>query len=147
MERTSFIYRTRRKAQVFAHRIIPNDSMSKLYYLIVLKKKLNLDNPQTFNEKLQWLKLYYFPQNSLVVQCTDKYAVRDFIKKMGYGDKLVPLYGCWKKAKDINWDDLPNQFVLKCNHGCAYNIVCTNKNTLDKNATIKQLDEWQKEDF
>lgn len=147
MERSSFIYRTRRKAQVLAHKIFSDEAMSKLYYKVVLKKKLNLENPQTFNEKLQWLKLYYFPKNSLAVQCADKYAVRKHIEQKGYGDKLVPLLGRWKSAGEIEWDGLPNRFVLKCNHGCAYNIVCTDKNAIDKAATIKQLDEWMREDF
>ncbi len=147
MERTSFIYKTRRKAQVLAHKIFSNETMSKLYYKVVLKKKLNLENPQTFNEKLQWLKLYYFPKNSLAVQCADKYAVRKHIEDKGYGNKLVPLLGSWKSANDIQWDELPNRFVFKCNHGCAYNIVCADKSTIDKVATIKQLNDWMKEDF
>lgn len=132
---------------MLAHKIFSDEVMSKLYYKVVLKKKLNLENPQTFNEKLQWLKLYYLPKNSLVVQCTDKYAVRKHMEDKGYGDKLVPLLGCWKSAEDLEWAELPNKFVLKCNHGCAYNIVCADKNALDKVATVKQLDEWMKEDF
>ena len=147
MERTSYIYKTRRKVQVLAHKIFSDEAMSKLYYKVVLKKKLNLENPQTFNEKLQWLKLYYFPKNSLAVQCADKYAVRKHIEQKGYGDRLVPLLGSWKSAEEIEWDTLPNKFVLKCNHGCAYNIVCADKDAIDKAATIKQLDEWMKEDF
>lgn len=147
MERTSFIYKIRRKTQVLAHKIFPDEAMSKLYYKVVLKKKLDLENPQTFNEKLQWLKLYYFPRNSLAVQCADKYAVRKHIEQKGYGDRLVPLLGSWKSAEEIEWDALPNRFVLKCNHGCAYNIVCTDKNAIDKVATIKQLNEWMREDF
>lgn len=132
---------------MLAHNIFPDEAMSKLYYKIVLKKKLNLKNPQTFNEKLQWLKLYYFPKNSLAVQCADKYAVRDYIEDKGYGDKLVPLLGSWKSADDLEWGELPNRFVLKCNHGCAYNIVCADKGAMDKAEIIKQLDEWMKEDF
>jgi len=147
MERDSFIYRLRRKIQTVAHKLFSDEFMSKLYYRIVLKKKLNLKNPTTFNEKLQWCKLYYFPKNPLVVQCADKYAVRDHIQKEGYESKLVPLLGVWEKTEEINWDALPNQFVLKCNHGCAYNIVCTDKDKLDKKATVKQLNEWMKEDF
>ena len=108
---------------------------------------MNLKDPQTFNEKLQWLKLYYFPKDQLAIQCADKYAVRNYIKAKGYSDKLVPLVGSWKEAKDIEWDKLPEKFVLKCNHGCAYNLVCTDKNVLDKQSTIRQLDEWMKEDF
>ena len=147
MERDSFIYKARRRAQVIAHKLFSNERMSKIYFKIVLKKELDLNNPKTFNEKLQWLKLYYFPQNQLAVRCADKYAVREHITDKGYGGLLVPLKGCWDKASDIDWDSLPNKFVLKCNHGCAYNILCPDKEAIDRKKTEKQLDSWLKEDF
>lgn len=147
MERESIIYKVRRKVQVVAHKVVPDKVMSKLYFRIVMKKKLNLDSPKTFNEKLQWMKLNYYPKNPTVVQCADKYAVREYIKKKGYESKLVPLLGVWDRAEDITWESLPDKFVLKCNHGCAYNIVVPDKNTLNKKETIKQLNEWLKEDF
>lgn len=147
MERDSFLYKARRKAQVAAHHIVPDDALSKIYYRIVLKKRLNLENPQTFNEKIQWMKLYYCPNNPLVVRCADKYAVRDYIRANGYGDKLVPLLGVWDKAENIDWTSLPQKFVLKCNHGCAYNILCENKDAFDKRRAVKQLNAWLKEDF
>lgn len=147
MERDSFLYKARRKCQMWAHKFIPNETMSKLYFRIVLHKKLNLKNPQTFNEKIQWLKLYYYPKTPLVVKGADKYAVRSYILEKGYGDKLVPLLGVWKRAEDIEWDKLPERFVLKCNHGCAYNILVNDKSKIDKAQIVKKLNEWLKEDF
>ena len=147
MDRSSPIYRLRRKVQIVAHKLFSDEFMSKLYFRIVMRRNLNLKNPITFNEKLQWCKLYYFPYDPLVVQCADKYAVRRHIEKEGYGDKLVPLLGSWDKAEDIDWDALPDRFVLKCNHGCAYNIICSDKMALDRAATIKQLNGWLREDF
>ena len=147
MERNSFLYKARRKCQVLAHKIISNEAMSKLYYKVVLHKKLNLKVPKTFNEKIQWMKLYYYPKNPLVVNGSDKYAVREYVAEKGYGDKLVPLLGVWERAEDINWETLPDRFVLKCNHGCAYNIVVSDKSKLDKAATVKKLNSWLKEDF
>lgn len=147
MERDSFIYKTRRKIQVIAHKLFSNEFMSKLYFKIVLKEKLDLKNPRTFNEKLQWLKLYYYPQNDLAVRCADKYRVREYIKEKGYEDTLVPLLGAWDNVEDIDWDSLPNKFVLKCNHGCAYNIVCNDKTEFDRIKAKKQLNTWLKEDF
>lgn len=147
MERDSFIYKTRRKIQVVAHKLFSNEFMSKLYFKIVLKEKLDLKNPRTFNEKLQWLKLYYYPQNDLAVKCTDKYRVREYIKDKGYENTLVPLLGAWDNVEDIDWDSLPNKFVLKCNHGCAYNIVCNDKTEFDRIKAKKQLNTWLKEDF
>ena len=79
MERESFLYKVRRKCQVLAHKVVSNEALSKLYFKIVLHKKLNLKDPQTFNEKIQWMKLYYYPKNSLVVNCSDKYKVRKYI--------------------------------------------------------------------
>lgn len=147
MERDSFIYKTRRKIQVIAHKLFSNEFMSKLYFKIVLKEKLDLENPKTFNEKLQWLKLYYYPQNDLAVKCADKYRVREYIKDKGYENTLVPLLGVWDNVEDIDWDSLPNKFVLKCNHGCAYNIVCNDKTEFDRIKAKKQLNTWLKEDF
>lgn len=147
MERDSFIYKTRRKIQVIAHKLFSNEFMSKLYFKIVLKEKLDLKNPRTFNEKLQWLKLYYYPQNDLAVKCADKYRVREYIKEKGYENTLVPLLGAWNNVEDIDWDSLPNKFVLKCNHGCAYNIVCNDKTEFDRIKGKKQLNTWLKEDF
>lgn len=147
MERDSSLYKLRRKGQVLAHHIFSDEFMSKLYFRIVLGKKLNLDNPQTFNEKLQWCKLYYLPKNNTVAICADKYAVRKYLKNKGYEKKLVPLLGAWNRAENIPWEQLPNQFVLKCNHGCAYNIVCSDKASFDKDKASKQLNTWLKEDF
>lgn len=147
MERDSIVYKTRRKCQLLAHKVVSNEVMSKLYFYIVLHKKLNLVNPQTFNEKIQWMKLYYYPENPTVVNGSDKYAVRQYIKNKGFEDKLVPLLGVWDRADDIKWDKLPGRFVLKCNHGCAYNIVVPDKNKLDKKTVTKQLNNWLREDF
>lgn len=132
---------------MWAHSFFSNETMSKFYYRIVLHKNLNIDNPQTFNEKIQWLKLYHYPYSTLVINCADKYAVREYIIKKGYGEKMVPIYGVWDHAEDIDWEILPDSFVLKCNHGCAYNIVVSEKNKVDRKAAIKQLNSWLREDF
>ncbi len=147
MERDNILYKTRRECQVIAHKLFSNEFMSKLYYKVVLQEKLNLDNPKTFNEKMQWLKLYYYPNNDLVVKCADKYRVRDYIKEKGYQDILVPLLGSWNNTKDIDFEKLPKEFVLKCNHGCAYNLICKDKSEFNKSKAIKQLKLWMKEDF
>lgn len=147
MERDSLFYKLRRKGQVIAHYIFPDELMCKLYSRIVLHKKVDLANPKTFNEKIQWMKIHYYPNNKLVIRGADKYADRSYIKEKGLGDILVPLLGHWDTASEIDWVSLPNQFVLKCNHGCAYNILCNNKESFDKELAEKQLNEWMKEDF
>ena len=147
MERDTKLYKIRRQIQVLASKIMPDAIMSKFYFKVVLGKKLNIKNPQTFNEKLQWLKLNYLPKNSLVVQCSDKFKVREYIKQKGFEEKLVPLLGDWDDARKIDWSKLPQKFVLKCNHGCAYNILCADKDSFDNENAVKQLNAWMKEDF
>lgn len=147
MERDNILYKIRRSCQVVAHKLFSDEFMSKLYFKIVLKEDLDLKNPKTFNEKLQWLKLYYFPNNELVVKCTDKYDVRKYIKDKGYEKTLVPLLGEWDNPRQIKWEELPDQFVLKCNHGCAYNLICNNKKEFNREKAEKQLNTWLKEDF
>lgn len=147
MDRNNPIYKARRMAQVMAYHILPKAMLSKIYYRIVLHEKLNLKNPKTLNEKMQWLKLYYYPNDSLAIQCADKYQVREYIIQKGLESKLTNLLGVWDNAKDIDWDSLPDKFVLKCTHGCAYNIICKDKNTFDKEAATKKLNKWLKENF
>ena len=139
----SKILRELRKMATTVSPVLANGIM----YYAMTKKKLNLKSPQTFNEKLSWLKLNVFPKDSRVVRCADKVSVRDHIREQGHGEILTPLIGTWDSAKDINWDALPEQFVLKCNHGCGYNIVCTDKSALDKENAVAQLNKWLAEDF
>lgn len=133
--------------QVVAYHIIPHVVLSKLYFRIYLNEKMDIKNPKKFNEKLQWLKLNYNAQNPLVVQCSDKYAVRSYVKECGYSHILTKLIGVWEKAEDIDWEMLPQKFVLKCTHGCAYNILCRDKEKFDKQGAAKQLNSWLKENF
>ena len=106
---------------------------------------LNLENPQTFNEKIQWLKLY--DSTPIKTRLADKYLVRNWIKEKIGEEYLIPLLGVWKKADDINFDTLPNQFVLKCNHGCGYNIIVQDKTKLDINDAKIKLTNWLSENF
>ena len=98
---------------------------------------MNLDNPQTYTEKLQWLKLYDRQPKYTIMQ--DKYAVRDYVAETIGEEYLVPLLGVWNDANEINFDNLPNQFVLKCNHDCASVVVCRDKKTLDIEKTRSKL--------
>lgn len=92
----------------------------------------HLKHPRTLNEKIQYLKLFYYPKSSIVTQCADKYEVRNFIRKKGYEDLLVPLIGCWDKVEEVDFDSLPDSFVIKCNHGSGYNILCPDKSKFDE---------------
>ena len=143
----SIIYKIRRKLQILFFNCFSHERVSKTYFKIVMKYKLNLKDPKTFNEKIQWLKLYEWPINDLAIKCSDKYLVREYLEENGLQAYENKLLGVYDNAKDIDWSKLPDKFVLKCNHGCAYNIICTDKNKLDKKKAVKTLNKWLKEDF
>lgn len=147
MERDTLRYKLRRKGQVLASKIVPAETLCKVYSKAVLKHPVNLKQPTTFNEKIQWMMLNAYPHMPSVIQAADKYAVREYLRGKGLEHLCVPLLGAWKNANDIDWDSLPQKFVLKCAHGCAYNILVPDKDALDKPATVKQLNRWLKEDF
>ena len=147
MKKRSIFYYIRRKFQILTYDITSPEFVSKIYFKILLKYKLNLKEPKTFNEKLQWLKLYEWPKNYLAIKCSDKYKVREYIDENGMSDYLNELYGVWDNANDIDFNKLPNQFVLKCNHGCGYNIICDDKTKLNLIETKKILNKWLKEKF
>ena len=117
---------------------------AKARYKSVHKKKLNLKNPQNFNEKLLWLKLNRYNKDPLVVQCADKVAVRDYIKDCGYADILNELIGVWDCPCQIPWDELPQKFALKWNFGAGMNIICKDKDVLNRQEIIAQMKEWGK---
>lgn len=145
-ERNAF-YHLRRKGQVLALKMTSPEFISKLYFKHELGYNLDLVNPKTFNEKLQWLKLYEWPNNPLAIKCADKFLVQDYIRSIGKEYLLNDILFSWDNADEIEWDKLPNQFVLKCNHGCNYNILCPDKSMLDEKQTKKKLNKWMHEDF
>lgn len=126
--------------------LIAPEAATKILFKKYLGYKLNTKNPQTLNEKLQYLKLRTYAGNALVTQCADKYAVREYVEKCGCGNTLVELLGVWDDANDIDFQHLPDKFVLKCNHGTGSNILCTDKSKLDMKKTIQLLNKWMKED-
>lgn len=119
---------------------LPDKLMIKIQYRIATGKKLNLQKPKRFTEKLQWYKLYY--RDPLMVQGADKYSVRDFIIKKGYSEILVPIYGVYDDAEDIDFDHLPNKFVLKTTNGSHTNILCEDKSKLNIPKTRKIINKW-----
>lgn len=133
--------------QVLAYHVTSPEFVSKIYFKHVLGYKLNLKEPKTFNEKLQWLKLYHWSNEPKAVQCADKYAVRSYIESVGKKEILNDILFSWDSADEIDWSLLPEKFVLKCNHGCGYNIICKDKSKLDEKETKKILGKWIREDF
>lgn len=109
-------------------------------YRITMGRALDLANPQRFTEKIQWLKLY--DRNPLKTMLADKYAVRDYIKEKIGEEHLIPLLGVWNRFEDINFDELPDTFVLKCNHGSEANAIIKNKSEMDKQQVEADMKKW-----
>jgi len=116
------------------------------YIMLTYKKRfghdINLNNPTTYTEKLQWLKLFY--RNEKMPICTDKYEVRQYLTDLGYKHLLNDFIGVYDNANDINFDDLPNAFVIKSTHGCNSNILCKSKDELNWNMTKRIINSWLK---
>lgn len=118
-----------------------------LEILFLLKQgyPLNLKNPVTYNEKIQWIKLY--DRNPLMAKCCDKYAVREYVESCGCGEILNELYWQGFDPEEIPFDSLPDQFVIKVTHGSTFNIICTDKSKLDRRQTIQKCKKWLKAKF
>ena len=124
---------------------LSDEQFLKFKFRIHMDKKLDLKNPRTFNEKLQWLKLN--DRNPEYTKMVDKYAVREYIAKKIGAEYLIPLLGVWDSVDDIDFDSLPNQFVLKCNHDSGGHVICKDKSKLDVEEARKKLSKVMKRDF
>lgn len=113
----------------------------RLYIRMIAKGKLgysiNLKNPQTFNEKLNWIKIYN--RNPLYTKLADKFSVKEFVKNKVGEEHVVKNIGCWKSFDEINFDELPNQFVLKCTHDSSGAVICKDKSTFDKESAREKI--------
>lgn len=121
----------------------------KLYLKLVfrsrLKRHLDINHPLTFNEKLQWLKLYYRKPEQVIQ--VDKVAVRNYIQAKIGAEYLVPMIGVYDKAEDIPWGNMPSSFVLKCSHASSANIICKDISEINTNEIIKKLSRWMKRNW
>ena len=115
---------------------------TKLLYFRAFRKKLDLKHPKTFNQKLLWLKLNRYMTDPLVIQCADKYLVRDYIKECGCEEILNDLLGAWDSPQEIDWNKLPSQFALKWNFGAGFNLICDNKEKLNQKEVVQQFRKW-----
>ena len=113
---------------------------SRLLFWISTGKKLDLEKPESFNEKLMWLKLFW--QHPLVSICADKYEVRNYVESKGFTHILPKLYGKYENTNEIEWSILPDKFALKCSHGCGFNVICINKSKIDIPKESKKLQKW-----
>jgi len=121
---------------------IPDRTMIKLQFNIMTGRKLNLREPRSFTEKLQWYKLYY--RDPLMKQCADKYDVRKYVQSKGLGEILNNLYGVYDSFEDVDFNELPAQFVLKATNGSGgQNVLfCKDKSRFDTGVNRILLKQW-----
>lgn len=116
----------------------------KRLYKIHTGNNLDLNNCKTLSEKIQWLKIY--DSNKLKIKCSDKLLVRDYCKEKLQKDLFVPILGVWKTFDEIDFNKLPNDYVLKTNHGSHTNIIVKN-NKINKKEAKKSFDKWLSKDW
>lgn len=125
-------------------RIMSDKLYLKLKYRCYIGKKLNLSSPTTFNEKLNWLKLYN--RKPIYTVMVDKYEVKDYVASIIGSQYIIPTLGVWDKAEDIDWDALPNKFVLKCTHDSGSIVICKDKQLLDIKSVSRKLNKSLRRD-
>lgn len=138
-------YRFRFNVSKGMYKNMPDDEYLKRQYKAIMGKELNLDNPITLNEKIQWLKIHdRKPTYSTMV---DKYAAKKYVSEI-IGDKyIIPTIGVWDSVKDIDFNMLPDQFVLKCTHNSHCLVICTDKSKLDIKKAKKKLSKGLKQEY
>lgn len=126
---------------------IPDKLYLQLLYRLRMGYWPDLKSPKTFNEKLQWLKLY--DRQPEYKQMVDKAAVKDYVANIIGHEHIIPMLGVWERPEDIEWDTLPKQFVLKTTHGGGNTgvIICKDKTNFDKEKAIKKLNQSLKQDL
>jgi hypothetical protein len=129
----------------FFCRQLPDKIYILLLYRIKTGKRLDLRNPRSFTEKIQWLKLNW--RHEILTRCADKYEVRKFVQERIGPEILKELYGVYEKPEDIDLNRLPDSFVLKVNHGCSQNIFCNKKSELDWNHSLRRLKKYFKDNL
>lgn len=133
------------RGKSFITRILPDELYIRMHYRLSIGRKLNLDNPVTYTEKVQWLKLY--DRKPLYTQLADKIEVKKYVESRIGKEHIVPTYGVWDKFDDIDFDALPDSFVLKCNHDCGSVVLVKDKNSFNKEEARKKLNRALKRNY
>lgn len=124
---------------------LPDDLYLKIFYKKKIGKKLNLKNPQTFNEKMQWLKLN--DRKEIYTTMVDKYDVKKYVANIIGEEYIIPTIGVYDNFDNINFDELPNKFVIKCTHDSGGVVVCKDKSTFNIEIARKKINDCLKKNF
>lgn len=120
------------------YKLLPDKIYLKLIYYLNTGGRLSFRNPVTFNEKIQWLKVYQRDPKLTVL--VDKYAVKEYVSDKIGSEYVIPTIGVWDHADNIDCDELPDQFVLKCTHDSGSRVICQNKSQMDLDETKNRLE-------
>ena len=128
-------------------RFMSDKEFLRLKYYLIFRKKLNFENPQTFNEKIQWLKLYDIKDN--YSNMVDKYDVKNYVKEIIGEEYIIPTYGIYDRFEDIDIGCLPKQFIIKCTHlgGGTGVVICKDKDQFDIKKYKKQFNKLLKKNL
>lgn len=129
----------------YALRFMPDDMYIQLNYFSHFKKFCDLNNPKTYNEKLNWLKLH--DHNPIYTTLVDKYEVKKYVDEILGGGYTIPTFGVWDKFDEIDFEKLPDQFVLKCTHDSEGLVIVKDKAKLDKVAAKEKIETALKQNF
>lgn len=129
----------------FLNKICPDSLYLRLFFYKRFGRKLDLNNPQTLNEKLQWLKLYN--RKDIYTKMVDKVLVKDYARAIIGDQYIIKTLGVWDHFDQIDFDKLPDKFVLKCNHDSGNYIICTDKSKLDKKRAKEILEKALRTNF
>ncbi|MBE6332441.1 MAG: glycosyl transferase [Bacteroidales bacterium] len=132
---------------IFVHfpKLMSDEQYLTVLYRYAMGKEMNWKNPQTFNEKLQWLKVHNRkPEYTVMV---DKYLVKKYVAEKIGEEYVIPSLGVWDRVEDIDFDALPDQFVLKCTHDSGGIVICKDKSKLDRQAAIEKLSKGLKSNY
>lgn len=140
----NFIFKLKRRYYYGLIKIYPALAIRILYYKNT-GKRLDLKKVKTYNEKIQWIKAYEI--TGLMKICADKLEMRRFINIIGLSELLPELYGSYNSIDEIKFEDFPNRFVLKLNHGWSFNILIEDKSKMNLKLVRKQISNWQSQKF
>lgn len=124
---------------------LKDETYLKIMYEKTLKKQLNLESPKTFNEKLQWLKLY--DRNPKYIKMVDKYEVKEYISKVIGKEYVIPTLGIYENFEDIDFAKLPNKFIIKGTHDSGSTVICKDKKSFDYEEAKRKINKFTKQNY
>ena len=128
-------------------KLVSKKKYIELQYKYITHHKLHFNSPIRYTEKLQYLRYYVYPKMPLVSKCAGRVGVRDFLTENNLEEYLIPVIGIYDKFDDIDFDKLPNQFAMKCSHGCAMNYICFDKSKINKQELRKKFNKYLKTNY